>query len=823
MHTLWPRGEARAEGQGPAPGPPRRAAGPRTDAADFRPDIEGLRGLAILLVVAYHAGLPLPGGFVGVDVFFVLSGFLITGLLVRERERNGRISLPAFYARRARRILPAAAVTIAVTACAMPFFVSPLDLSRFSGDGIASALSFVNVRFAAGDLDYFAPNGALSPFRQFWSLAVEEQFYLLWPALLVAATWRGTPRRVAGAAIAAVLVASLVACVQVGQIAGPLAFYLLPTRAWQLAAGGLLAIASPQVSRMPGRLAAALGWAAVPALAFAALRFDASLSYPGLYALLPTAAAAALVASGDRRGSPGAVLRAGPMRFLGRISYSLYLWHWPFLALPAVLLGAAPSAPLTAALVAGAVVASYLSYRFVEQPFRRPGAHLPAAATLRRAAAVVTGVCVLTVGAGALGTAAAGLGPVPASAPVAAAGTQSTAPGQTAGGADNPAALDDPSLLPDQALLGAPSPSPSRASVAPGTAGASATPVTPSPGPSPTGAATPATPAPRPSFVATVVAPPAGVAATGALPATVRPSLASARDDAEPLLGHGCGDDHGATVPSVCVFGSKDAAHTVVLIGDSHAAQWFGALRVLAEQRGWRLIPLTKAACTLTSERIVDTYTRREYTECAAWRDAVMRIVPSLHPDLVVVALNRWIIPAAGEPATMSGEGRAIGQLLARLPHPVVLISDTPDFGLDVPACLASHRSNLDACRAPAGAAGGYFVPREKTAATVGMATWLDMTRAVCPSLPCSPVVDGTIVMRDSHHMTYTFSRHLAGPLGAALDAAGVGLDPPAPGSSLPPSPATSTSPAAALPQGEPRSRAPAGNLAVDGTARATG
>ncbi len=816
MHTLGPRREARADSQDAAGAPPQRAgrdARPSPDAAGFRPDLEGLRGLAILLVLAYHAGLPLPGGFIGVDVFFVLSGFLITGLLVRERERSGRISLPAFYARRARRILPAAAVTIAVTACVMPFFVSPLDLARFSGDGVASALSFVNIRFAAGDLDYFAPNGALSPFRQFWSLAVEEQFYLLWPTLLVAATWRGAPRRMAGAAVAAVLVASLVACLQVGQIAGPLAFYLLPTRAWQLAAGGLLAIASPEVSRLPGRLAVALGWAAVPALAFAALRFDASLSYPGLYALLPTAAAAALVASGDRRGSPGAVLRVGPMRFLGRISYSLYLWHWPFLALPAVLLGAAPSAPLTAALVAGAVVASYLSYRFVEQPFRRPGAHLPAAATLRRAAAVVAGVSVLTVGAGVLGAVAAGLGPVPASAPVSAAGTPTAVPGLAAGGADNPAALDDPSMLPDQALLGTPSPSPSRSGVAPGTALASVAPVTPPPVPSPTGV--PATPAPRPSFVATVVAPPAGVAATGALPATVRPSLASARDDAEPLLGHGCGDDHGATVPSVCVFGNKGATHTVVLIGDSHAAHWFGALRVLAEQRGWRLIPLTKAACTLTSERIIDTYTQREYTECAAWRDAVMRIVPSLHPDLVIVALNRWIIPAAGEPSTMSGEGRAIGQLLARLPHPVVLISDTPDFGLDVPACLASHRSNLDACRAPAGAAGGYFVPREKTAATVGRATWLDMTRAVCPSLPCSPVVDGTIVMRDSHHMTYTFSRHLAGPLGAALDAAGVGLDPPAP--------APSPSPAAALPQGEPRSWASSGSLAAGGTARAAG
>ena len=283
---------------------------------------------------------------------------------------------------------------------------------------------------------------------------------------------------------------------------------------------------------------------------------------------------------------------------------------------------------------------------------------------------------------------------------------------------------------------------------------------------------------PSPTFVASISAPPTGDAASGALPTDVHPSVWVARDDVEPLAADGCGLDHGGVTPEVCTFGRLDAPHTVVLIGDSHAAQWFGALRVLAEQRDWRLIPFTKSACTFTAERIIDTYTKREYTECAAWRTAVARIVPRLHPDLVVVAFNRWIIPADGEPSTITDEGKAIGRLLAALPHPLVLISDTPYFGIDVPACLASHRANIDACRAPLDAAGGYYVPREKVAASTGRATWVDMTRAICPAIPCSPVVNDTIVMRDDHHLTYSFSRVLAAPLGAVLDRIGAGLKP---------------------------------------------
>ena len=157
----------------------------------FRPDIEGLRGVAVLLVVLFHAGLPVNGGFVGVDVFFVISGYLITGLLLREHRRSGRVSLARFYARRIRRLLPAAAVVILVTLPIAFLVIGPLDRPGVMADGASAALSVANVRFALAEGDYFTSITQPSPFLHFWSLSVEEQFYLVWPALLflVARGW----------------------------------------------------------------------------------------------------------------------------------------------------------------------------------------------------------------------------------------------------------------------------------------------------------------------------------------------------------------------------------------------------------------------------------------------------------------------------------------------------------------------------------------------------------------------------------------------------------------------------------------------------------
>ena len=298
----------------------------RTDSRDtFRPDIEGLRGVAILLVVLYHSSLVvgIPGGFVGVDVFFVVSGFLITGLLLRERERSGSISLPAFYARRVRRLLPAGVVALACTLVASFVVLAPLDRAAVALDAAAAALSIGNIRFALAEGDYFAAVTTPSPLLHYWSLAVEEQFYLVARARARGKPGApGPPRRRDRP------------CDRPRRIPDrePRGHGDRSELGVLLAADpGLAALAGRPHRRRgrparpdPGPLAAGLGWVAVPALGAAALAFDGSIAYPGAWALVPTLAAGALIVSGPGAHRPGRLLALWPLRFLGRISYSLY-------------------------------------------------------------------------------------------------------------------------------------------------------------------------------------------------------------------------------------------------------------------------------------------------------------------------------------------------------------------------------------------------------------------------------------------------------------------------------------------------------------------
>ncbi|MFM8914704.1 MAG: acyltransferase family protein, partial [Candidatus Limnocylindrus sp.] len=335
--------------------------------AEFRSDIEGLRGVSILLVLLFHAGLPwTPGGFVGVDVFFVISGFLITGKLWRESQQPGGLNITKFYAWRIRRLLPAALVAVSVITLVGLLLSAPLDRSELAADGAASALSLANMRFI-GSVDYFAATASPSPFLHFWSLSVEEQFYLVWPALILLLTWRGGGLRRLIAALLIGVVASFALSLWLTDASPARAFYLLPTRVWQLGVGGLLAlIGLVGTSQRAGGVA----WVGLAAIVVSGAALTADLPYPGFAALLPTVGAVALLYGGAAPGGPVRLLTTAPLRLLGKISYSLYLWHWPLLVLPIMFL----ERPLTGAEVvvsiAAAIGVSWLSWRFVEQPLR---------------------------------------------------------------------------------------------------------------------------------------------------------------------------------------------------------------------------------------------------------------------------------------------------------------------------------------------------------------------------------------------------------------------------------------------------------------------
>jgi peptidoglycan/LPS O-acetylase OafA/YrhL len=361
-----------SEAAAPARTPERRA---------FRADIQGLRAVAVLIVVLNHAAAPLlPGGYVGVDVFFVISGFLISGHLVENLRRTGRIDFTRFYAARARRILPAALVTISGTAVAAFFVVSPLRIVEILQDAVASALYVPNIVFAIRRTDYLAGT-APSPFQHFWSLGVEEQFYLVWPLLLLGAFLIGRrSHRALLVVIAAVTVASFVASATLTPADPSLAFFSPLTRAWEFGVGALIAGAAPLLARTPVSVARVLGWLGLVLVVFAATTYTSGAEYPGIAALVPVAGAALVIAGGGSaaggqaagRGSAARLLGLGPMVFVGAISYSLYLVHWPIIVLAHERIGLEEPLPLGLGLglAVAALPVAWVLYRLVETPLR---------------------------------------------------------------------------------------------------------------------------------------------------------------------------------------------------------------------------------------------------------------------------------------------------------------------------------------------------------------------------------------------------------------------------------------------------------------------
>ena len=332
----------------------------------FRPDIEGLRAVAVVLVVLFHAGVPgVAGGYVGVDVFFVISGFLITSLMLREVRRTGRLSLIDFYARRARRILPTAAVVLVTTLLASYHWLGFLRGDEIAGDVSWSALFAANFRFANVGTDYLASQGAASPVQHFWSLAVEEQFYLVWPAAVVLLIWLGF-RWAVGYWLAAAMVASL--AYGVLWQTGTWSYFSPFSRAWEIGAGCLLALVATRLDRIPHRLATVMAGVGLALIVVAAFTYDEMTTFPGYAAALPVFATVLVLA-----GRGDSLLGRRPLVWLGRLSYSFYLWHWPVLVIAEQAYGETLSILIRAALVLGALGLAVVTFFCVEEPIRRSG------------------------------------------------------------------------------------------------------------------------------------------------------------------------------------------------------------------------------------------------------------------------------------------------------------------------------------------------------------------------------------------------------------------------------------------------------------------
>jgi peptidoglycan/LPS O-acetylase OafA/YrhL len=332
--------------------------------------------VAVLLVVLFHAGVPaITGGYVGVDVFFVLSGFLITDLLLRERIRTGATSLLQFYARRARRIIPVATLVLLFTVLASYEWLGFIRADAIAGDAVAASVFVANLHFAAQGTNYLNAQLPPSPLLHYWSLAVEEQFYVVWPTLflLVALCFRRVSLRIRLATVLSVLTAiSLVWSIIETSSNGTWAYFSPLTRAWELSCGALLAVAAPVLLNAPRPVGRLMAWLGLAGILGAAYWFNAFTPYPGYAAALPVLATVCVLAGGTiaRGGGAERLLRLPPFQFVGNLSYSWYLWHWPLLIIVAEYEGRALSLTTKLALVLIALGLSYITYNVVENPVR---------------------------------------------------------------------------------------------------------------------------------------------------------------------------------------------------------------------------------------------------------------------------------------------------------------------------------------------------------------------------------------------------------------------------------------------------------------------
>ena len=361
------------------PGP----AGRRPGGTRVRADIQGLRAIAVVLVLIYHLSpVSLPGGYIGVDVFFVISGFLITSHILRELEKTGTVDLPRFWARRARRLLPAALLVLVVTLFAVWIFAPSGFVPAFLAQIAASAVYVQNWMLSSQSVDYMANSSQASPVQHYWTLSVEEQFYIVWPvvaviAALIASKWvRRNVAVVFGVVIGVILVASLVTSVLMTGSNPSRAYFDSFARAWEFAAGGLLAVIVAS-SRNPlaylgARMRVILTWLGLAGILASALWFTDRTPFPGWVALLPVLGTL-LVIIGDEAGgraSPQQWLSTRPMQWLGDISYGMYLWHFPLIVLVPFLLGRGITFIDGVAITVATLVLAWASKVLIEDPFR---------------------------------------------------------------------------------------------------------------------------------------------------------------------------------------------------------------------------------------------------------------------------------------------------------------------------------------------------------------------------------------------------------------------------------------------------------------------
>lgn len=691
----------------------------KTPRKGFRADIEGLRAFAVILVVLDHLFRWPAGGFIGVDVFYVLSGFLITSILLREYTSSGWISFSTFYARRVKRILPAAVTVLVVTVVASYTLLNRARADQILVDAFSAMTFTANWHFIRTGTDYLQADGPISPVQHYWSLSVEEQFYVIWPALMLllfalAARWLTSRRTVAIMTVIAALTAlSFAWSVWTTALNPSEAYFDTFARVWELSTGALLALALPALRTLGRRFGAVLSWIGLAVLLAGALLISTSTPFPGPWALVPVVATVLIIVGGT--GTPGIIaLTNRPTRYIGRISYSLYLWHFPVIIFSEALLPTSPTVAVGISLVVMFGLAA-LSYRFIERPIMESG-------WLRRRPGVPVHRMRQLAGAAAVAFAVIGLAAVQ---------------------------IQGPAVVADGPRL--------RAALHLDQTEAASNDVWNS---------------------AKELAVDVHTAATADAWPTLSPALTDIGTGlAAPQMDEesGCRNEVAAHErPAVCDTGPADAERVVLVLGDSIAISWLPGIQAAADA-DTRVVGLGYASCPLIDALLSDGGSPSWTAACAAANQQMLDYAAELRPDEIIVsssgsAMNRLASGATGSEA--GDEWEAATQSTARMLNdlaPTVTFLSNPPAGADPVECITAVASPR-ACVATISESWRTKASAEQRAVEhleAGTAVrFVDSSAWVCDDDDTCPLFIGTTPVRfDYFHLTAQFS----GALGPVL------------------------------------------------------
>ena len=609
--------------------------------------IQGLRAVAAILVTVFHARL-VPGGFIGVDIFYVISGYLITGLILREIEKTGTLDLRSFYQRRIKRLLPTSVFVLFVTAIFAWILFPPITRDALGRDLFAAAAYISNYLFAWWQNDYQNLNATPSPFIHYWSLAVEEQFYIVWPLFILFLARYGKKIVFAGIAITTLL--SLLFSIYLTQVAPIWAFYSLPTRAWELGFGALLLFLPETKKKI--RI---LPWLGFFGIAISSFNFNENTAFPGKNALVPVLATVFLMAS-IKYWPPlfNDLANSRLSQWLGAISYPLYLWHWPALVLPSSAMGRPLRFYERFLCILLTIVLAHYTSKYVEEPLRHKNL---APRTIYKGAAYTTAV----------------------------------------------------------------------------------------------------------SLVAGVL-----ISFTSSSIITTKGEVSYQFDlvqvmEKPAVYGDGCHVNYGETKSGYCTYGDRESSKTIVLYGDSHAAQWFPTLEKMATERGFKLVSLTKSACPAVDAKRPDQGAFK-MVHCTKWRENSIKRIAEIQPLAVITSSFQYFTPANSSISRAQWWNEGQRKLLKGLrgsTNNLIYISDTPRPLRDIPNCLASRDSKV--CDS---------TERSKVSVIPGFDV-INPNPWLCSSY-CPAIVEGTVAYRDASHISVDMALKLLPKLEAALIAKGL-------------------------------------------------